>query len=140
MKRFFLFLSKVPSSFFTEKSERFALTACCLPCTIAESAFTIKVGFHHVGKHYVRLRDLPPRLRLLRAWFGEFLADVLHFGPPAITTGTGQLSTTALNVSIVPVSFALRTSAPSSAPILLVRNHFLRVLILDFWSSRGHHG
>ena len=44
--------------------------------------------------------------------------SVFAFGPPAITTGTGILSTTFVNESIFPVYSVLTISAPHSAPIL----------------------
>jgi len=44
--------------------------------------------------------------------------SVSVFGPPAITTGTGILSTTFENESISPVYSVLTISAPHSAPIL----------------------
>ena len=46
--------------------------------------------------------------------------SVLALGPPAITTGTGILSTTFEKESISPVYNVLTISAPHSAPILAV--------------------
>ena len=61
-------------------------------------------------------KTLPLQLSWLAVWC-RTSSEVLHLGPPAITTGTGQLSTTVLKVSMSPVKFALIMSAPSSAPM-----------------------
>jgi hypothetical protein len=70
--------------------------------TMLESAKVIFVG----SSHWKTLRpmespDAPPFNASLVVWSTS--ERDLHFGPPAITTGAGQLSVTALKVSMLPV-------------------------------------